>query len=143
MNAQYLVVEKPTRVVTMALKGQLCLCPTSDLGPELVSAALSLLLGSKELLGEVPERTHGSHRAQKTACWSEASQTPKQQGRDSILIRLSLDGQACLTCACRKGQCQLKFIWKHYVLIPRTSSDAHFSGNWEDSVFQTGRSQDK
>lgn len=27
MNAEYLVVEKLTRVVTMALKGQLCLCP--------------------------------------------------------------------------------------------------------------------
>lgn len=61
-----------------------------------------------------PERTRGSQGGQE----GEASQTPRQEGGDSIPIRWS----GLRICACQQWPQQLKFIWKPGILLLRMSS---------------------
>lgn len=72
-----------------------------------------------------PERTRGSLGEQER---EPARHLSRKEG-----IPFPSNGQACGICACQQGQCQLKFIWKHCVLLLRTSS-------WCTLFWKLGRS---
>lgn len=100
MLSKYLMVEKPTRVMTVAWRGQPCLCPHAKPWNKAgVHSPLPTVRFQK-----APGR--GLTAAKEHRKGSVLSQTPLQ--REGFHSHPVVSGsQACLTRACWEGQCQL------------------------------------